>query len=225
MKTGRKKTMIIIISVVLAAALLTVLFTAVVNAVMIERGKKLIDSWEDGEKYDCILILGARVSDDGEPSAMLRDRLDRGIELYFSGVSSKILVSGDHGREDYDEVNAMKNYCVGRGVPSGDVFMDHAGFCTYDSVVRAKKVFGCDSVMIVTQTYHLYRALYIAEGIGLRCAGSSASAREYGGQLMRDARECLARVKDTGSVLFNVPPAYLGDPLPISGDGDITNDR
>ena len=225
MKTGRKKTRLAVLIVILAVLISVLLVTVVVNAVMIARGSGLIDMKETGEKYDCILILGALVSDDGRPSAMLRDRLDRGIELYFSGASSKILVSGDHGRDDYDEVNAMKDYCVSRGVPSEDVFMDHAGFCTYDSVVRAKKVFGCESVMIVTQTYHLYRALYIAGSIGLRCAGSSASAREYGGQLMRDAREYLARVKDTANVMFGAAPAYLGDPVPISGNGDITNDR
>ena len=118
----------------------------------------------------------------------------------------------------------MKAYCVAAGVPSEDVFMDHAGFCTYDSVVRAKEVFMCESVLIVTQKYHLYRALYIASSVGLECEGASASARTYAGQRMRDAREFLARVKDVASVTLHVSPAYLGEPVPITGSGDGTND-
>lgn len=222
---NRKKTLIIVAAAVAAAALCGVIATAVINAVMVSRGGELIDIQTDGEKYDCILILGAGVRDDGTPSAMLADRLDRGIELYFSGASERILVSGDHGRADYDEVNVMKEYCVKAGVPSEAVFMDHAGFSTYDSVMRAKNVFCCESVLIVSQRYHLYRALYIADGTGLRCAGASADPRRYAGQIKRDVREYLARVKDACFVLFGVDSKYGGATVPISGNGDITNDR
>ena len=119
----------------------------------------------------------------------------------------------------------MKAYCVDRGVPSEDVFMDHAGFSTYESVVRAKEVFLCESVMIVSQKYHLFRALYIACSIGLYAYGASAAKTVYAGNKYREAREFLARVKDIGSVIFRPSPSYLGDPIPINENGNITNDK
>ena len=156
---------------------------------------------------------------------MLADRLDRGIELYFAGASDRIIVSGDHGSDGYDEVNTMKAYCVQRGVPSEAVFMDHAGFSTYDSVVRAKQVFLCESVLIVTQKYHLYRALYIADSTGLYAYGASAAQVRYAGQSKRDLREYAARVKDVVYVTLGKKPVYLGETVPITGSGDVTNDK
>ena len=211
-----------------AAALALLLFAAVFciasNAAVIKRGA-FSDGSDDGEKYDCVLILGALVREDGSPSAMLADRLDRGIELYFSGRAGKILVSGDHGTKDYDEVNAMKAYCVSAGVPSEDVFMDHAGFSTYESMNRAKTVFGCEKVIVVTQGYHLYRAVYDGKKAGLVCVGAPADQRTYAGQRMRDAREFLARAKDVVYCALHVSPKYGGEPVPISGDGNVTNDK
>ena len=221
-KKKRAARAVTIIAVVLAVIILLPLAA---NAAVTGIYGKLIDAAPEGEKFDCILILGARVFDDGSVSAMLADRLDRGIELYFAGVSGKILVSGDHGTEGYDEVNAMKEYCVERGVPSEDVFMDHAGFSTYESIVRAKEVFLCKSVMIVSQKYHLFRALYIAASVGLHTYGAAAAPTVYPGNKYREAREFAARVKDIGSVIFRASPSYLGDPVPIYGDGNITNDK
>ena len=114
------------------------------------------------EDVDCIIILGCQVKDDGSLSHMLRDRLMRGLEVYEAGAAPKLLMSGDHGREEYDEVGAMKNYAIENGVPSENVFMDHAGFSTYETMYRAKEIFKAEKVIIVTQEYHLYRALYIA---------------------------------------------------------------
>ena len=225
MKKETKKKAGRIIKIASAVLVITAVLPFAANAAVTGVYGKLIDTAPEGEKFDCILILGAKVFSDGSVSAMLADRLDRGIELYFAGVSDKILVSGDHGTEGYDEVNAMKEYCVQHGVPSEDVFMDHAGFSTYDSVVRAKKVFLCESVMIVTQKYHLFRALYIASSIGLRAYGASAAPTVYAGNKYREVREFAARVKDIGSVIFNASPAYLGDPVPIRDNGNITNDR
>ena len=116
---------------------------------------------------DCILVLGCGVREDGKPSDMLRDRLTRGLALYDAGAAPKLLMSGDHGRADYDEVNTMKAVAVTAGVPSADVFMDHAGFSTYESIYRAKEIFEAKRIIIVTQEYHLYRALYLAEKLGL----------------------------------------------------------
>ena len=133
---------------------------------------------------DAIIVLGAGVRADGSMSDMLRDRMDRAISLYFDGVSDRILVTGDHGRANYDEVNAMKSYAVECGVDSSCVVMDHAGFSTYESIVRAREVFGVSSAVIVTQKYHLYRALYIADYVGIESVGASADAHTYRGQTL-----------------------------------------
>lgn len=173
---------------------------------------------------DCIIILGCQVKDDGSLSHMLRDRLMRGLEAYEAGAAPKLLMSGDHGREEYDEVGAMKNYAIENGVPSENVFMDHAGFSTYETVYRAKEIFQADKVIIVTQEYHLYRALYIAEQFGVEAYGVSADLNRYAGQSMRDFREVLARCKDWAMCIFKPEPTYLGEAIPVSGNGDVTND-
>jgi vancomycin permeability regulator SanA len=134
-------------------------------------------------------------------------------------------MSGDHGRADYDEVNAMKQVAMEAGVPSSDVFMDHAGFSTYESIYRAKAVFGADKIIVVTQEYHLYRALFIAEKLGIEAYGVNADLRSYRGQSARDIREILARCKDFVNTSFKFEPTYLGEPIPIGGNGDKTNDK
>lgn len=174
---------------------------------------------------DCILVFGCGVREDGSPSDMLADRLRRGVELYHAGAAGKLLMSGDHGRTEYNEVGAMKEYAVKQGVPSEDVFMDHAGFSTYESLYRAKEIFGAKRVILVTQEYHLYRALYIAERMGLEAWGVNADYRSYMGQAVREAREVLARAKDLVNTLFWPEPTYLGQAIPVSGDGNVTNDE
>ncbi len=174
---------------------------------------------------DCILVLGAGVREDGSVSDMLKDRLDAGIALYKAGAAPKILMSGDHGQEHYDEVNTMKQYAIGQGVPSEDIFMDHAGFSTYESMYRAKEIFGAGRIVAVTQKYHMYRALYIAKRLGLEASGVSSDPRQYRGQSMREARELLARAKDFFVCMAKPESKYLGDAIPISGNGDVTNDQ
>ena len=176
------------------------------------------------EDVDCIIVLGCLVKSDGSPSDMLSDRLERGIDLYKKGAAPKIIMSGDHGRADYDEVNAMKQIAVDSGIPSSDVFMDHAGFSTYESIYRAKEIFEADKIIIVTQEYHLYRALYIAEKLGIEAYGVNSDYRTYWGQSKRDAREILARCKDFCNMIFKPEPTYLGEKIPVSGDGNLTND-
>lgn len=176
------------------------------------------------EDVDCIIVLGAGIWGDG-PSPMLEDRLLEGINLYESNVAPKIIMSGDHGREEYDEVNIMKKFAIEKGIPSEDIFMDHAGFATYDSIYRAKEIFKAKKVIIVTQEYHLYRALYIANSLGLEAYGVPSNPRKYGGQFMRDIREILARDKDFVKCIFKPKPTYLGESIPVSGDGNITNDK
>lgn len=176
------------------------------------------------DEVDCILVMGCLVRDNGEPSDVLADRLTAGIALYESGAAPKLLMSGDHGQEDYDEVNAMKRFAVNAGVPSEDIFMDHAGFSTYESLYRAKEIFGAQKILIVTQQYHLYRALYIAERLGLEAYGVASDYRTYRGQWVRNIREVLARCKDVVTTTVKSKPTYLGEPIDLSGDGNVTND-
>lgn len=189
--------------------------------------EQILTPEEAGElqEVDCILVLGCLVKDGGEPSHMLEDRLRRGVELYKAGAAPKLLMSGDHGRKDYNEVEAMKQYAIEQGVPSEDIFMDHAGFSTYDSCFRAKDIFTAEKMIVVTQRYHLYRALYVAEKLGMEVYGVDADYRTYFNQSMRDMREMLARVKDFLYVLVCPDPVYLGDSIPIDGDGNVTNDK
>lgn len=221
MKKG-KKIGIGLLCLVLAGGILT----AALNLYVVQKGKQRILSSEEAAELnaDCILVLGCGLRADGSPSRMLQDRLDRGIELYQNAAAPKLLMSGDHGQEQYDEVNAMKKTAVEAGVPSGDVFMDHAGFSTYDSMYRAKEVFQAKRVIIVTQRYHLYRALYIAEQIGLEAWGVAAEDVTYAGQSGREVREILARIKDIGYCMIKPEPTYLGEAIPVTGNGDQTND-
>lgn len=175
---------------------------------------------------DCIIVLGCQVKPDKTPSDMLKDRLTRGVELYESDVSKKLLMSGDHGGLYYDEVNTMKRFAVDNGVPSSDVFMDHAGFSTYETVYRAKEIFKAEKVVIVTQKYHLYRALFIADKLGLEAYGVASDYHTYAGQSKREVREVLARCKDFLASKFKPVPTVLGEAIPIkAGNGDVTNDK
>ena len=173
---------------------------------------------------DCILILGAGIRGNS-PSPMLKDRLDTGIKLYNEGVAPKIIMSGDHGREEYDEVNVMKEYAINKGVPSEDIFMDHAGFSTYESIYRIKEIFNAKNILIVTQEYHLYRALYISDKLGINALGINSDPRKYSRQTYRELREILARNKDFINSIIKPKPTYLGETIPLNGNGDITNDK
>ena len=197
-----------------------------INLYIILSTKKQIIKKEDYTKLsdiDCIIILGAGIVED-KPSHMLEDRLLEGIKLYQNNVSDKIIMSGDHGRKEYDEVNVMKNYAIQKGVPSENIFMDHAGFSTYESIYRARDIFKAKKVVIVTQKYHLYRALYIAKQLGLEAYGVGADPRQYVGKTYREMREILARNKDFIKCIFKPVPTYLGETIPVNGNGDITND-
>ncbi len=186
--------------------------------------KRIINNYTNLDNIDCILILGAGVRNN-RPSLMLEDRLQKGLELYNNNVSSKIIVSGDHGRKDYDEVNIMKEYLTQNNVSSSDIFMDHVGFSTYDSIYRPKEIFKAKKIVIVSQEYHLYRALYIADKLGLEAYGVKAEPKEYYGDVLREVREVIARIKDFFKVIIKPKPKYLGETIPVTGDGDITNDK
>ena len=176
------------------------------------------------EEADCIMVLGCGVRG-SEPSPMLKDRLDTAIALYKSGAAPKILMSGDHGGEYYNEVGVMKIYAIKNGVPSEDIFMDHAGFSTYESLYRAKELFGINKLIAVTQRYHLYRTVYLGESLELGISGVSTENYNYGGMLHREVREILARDKDFFTAILGFEPETpLGEKIDVNGNGNVTND-
>ena len=218
----------VIINIILTLAALGALglsvLIAINNRVLLTTSERIITVEEAADlDADCILILGAGVNGE-RPSLMLADRLDRGLQLYFAGASEKLLMSGDHGRADYDEVNVMKEQAIAAGAKSSDVFMDHAGFSTYESLYRARDIFLARRVIIVTQPYHLPRALYIAEALGIEAWGVGADGEDYYGQSYRNAREALARVKDVFYCMTQPEPTFLGEQIPVWGDGNATTD-
>ena len=225
---NKKKIVLRVFCVLVCLGILSIGALFGINAFVKGTARDQILTPEEAAKLtdvDCILILGCGVHSDGSPSDMLHDRLRRGVELYELGAAPKLLMSGDHGRKGYDEVDAMKHFAVDADIDSDDVFMDHAGFSTYESMYRAKEIFQAKRIIIVTQEYHLYRAIYIAESLGLEAYGVSSDYRAYSGQFRMDVREILARVKDFGICVIRPKPTFLGEAIPIWGDGDLTNDE
>ena len=162
----------------------------------------------------CALILGCSVHPDGSPSLMLKDRLDCGILLYKTGVVDRLLLSGDAGQVEYNEVGAMHSYCLSQGVPEEALLLDQAGFSTYESVYRAQSVIQVERMVIVTQKYHIFRALQIAEGLGIDSLGVCSDQSNYDYAVQRELREVLARTKDLFQTALKLPPAYAGDVVP-----------
>lgn len=208
----------------LILAILAVAVPFAINGWVVASTKSRILTTEDAAKLqdvDCILVLGCAVRADGTPSPMLAERLARSVELYKAGAAPKLLMSGDNGQVEYNEVAAMANYALGKDVPSYDIFLDYAGFSTYESMYRAKEIFQAKKIIIVTQKYHLHRAIYIAKALGLDAYGVSSDTQVFAGQVNRDIREILARNKDFLTAIFKPKPTYLGDPVPVSGPGNL----
>lgn len=197
-----------------------------INQYVQRTGSRYILEAVQSPESEAILVLGAYVFPDGTLSFMLNDRLDQAYELYRLGKAGKVIVSGDHGQKDYDEVNTMKKYLIARGVPPEDVFMDHAGFNTYESVYRARDIFQVKKVIIVTQEYHLARAVFIAKELGLQACGVAADLHDYGEVMtVYRLRETAARNKDFFLAgLIKPEPTFLGETIPVTGDGTITDD-
>ena len=168
---------------------------------------------------DCVMVLGCGIEDEETPSPMLKDRLDVGIELYKQGVAPKILLTGDNGTEQHNEIHVMLKYTREAGVPEKDIFCDHAGFSTYESMYRAGSIFNAERVIVVTQTYHQYRALYIGDKLGLEVMGVASDQQTYFGQSFRESREILARIKDFFKSILRSKPTCGGEVIPISGSG------
>lgn len=175
-------------------------------------------------EYDCILVLGAGVRSDGSPSDMLRDRVTVACSLYEAMEEPRVplLMSGDH-TGNYNEVSAMKKLAAELGVPSERIFLDHEGYSTYESLYRAKYIFGARRIVIVTQQYHLHRALHIAREFGMDAVGVSSDLRPYRGQTRYEAREMLARFKDMLAAAKKIEGGTNTPPIDLGGDGNLTN--
>lgn len=216
--------MLKIIKWILKLILIVIALIVGINLFVKFEGERSLRSIEQvsGQSYDAIIVLGAGVYGNGEPTKILKDRLDRGIELYKAGAAPKMLMSGDNGKTNYDEVTAMKNYCLKQGVPAEDIFLDHAGFSTYESMYRAKAIFGVKSAVVVTQHYHEGRALYTAKRLGIKAVGVSAVEKSYTGDEARAVREFLSREKAFVQCIVKPEPTFLGDKIDITGDGQVS---
>jgi SanA protein len=173
------------------------------------------------------LVLGALVYGNGQLYFMTKDRADMAIALYKAGKVKKILVSGDHGHDNYDEVNTIRNYILKTGIPPQDVFMDHAGFNTYASMYRARDIFKVESMIVCTQQFHLNRAVFLARSMGIPTTGIAVEKIKLSGRSMAFSklRETGARLKAwLEADIFRPKPHFLGDPIPINGDGRLTED-
>ena len=222
-KSGWVKRLVIIA----VSCLLFILFMMIGINVYVGMSSKdyIADDIKDVKKgVSAIIVPGAGLESDGTPGVVLKDRLDTAIELFKAGVATRILVSGDHGDDYHNEALAMKDYVIEKGLPADAVFMDHAGFTTYETMYRARDIFGVTSCVIVTQEYHMYRSIYIARGLGLDAYGMPSDIHIDLKYLPLEAREFLARIKAFFMVMFKPEPTYLGDEIPISGSGSLTDD-
>lgn len=210
-----------------AISVLVVVFIVIlINLSIVFKTKSKIHiSIETLPKAEVVLILGARVHPDKRMSDIYLDRVQTALAVYWSGKAKKILVSGDHGGEYYDEVNTVRKFLLKEGVPAEDIFLNHAGFDTYDSMYRAKNIFGVSSVIISTQIFHLSRAIYISENLNIETSGISADRRKYLHSKDYRNRESFARIKAFLNVTFRSKSKFLGKKIPISGDGRGSWDR
>lgn len=203
--------MIFKLLLILAISGATILLIARLITAIHSDGK--IYSVEDVPAERAAVVFGAGLWRDGSPTPVLQDRVQAASELYFEGKVEKLLMSGDNRFEDYDEPTAMKNYALGLGIPEDAIVLDYAGRRTYDTCYRAKEIFGLESVILVTQEFHLPRALYICDALGLESSGINADRRVYlkRSVLYWNARELIA----TTAALWDV---HIARPLPVLGE-------
>ena len=197
----------------------------IINNVQAKGEKRIVTKDTLPEKVDAIIVLGAGVREDGTPSDILTDRLSTSLDILNMGVEGKLLLSGDHGKEGYNEVATMKDYILKNSdIKEKDIFLDHAGFSTYDSIYRAKDIFKVESAIIITNEYHLPRALYLAEKLGIDAYGYTSDKREYYYMDAYKKREKIAQLKDFLFVNVLKPePKFLGDSIPVNtSDGRDT---
>ena len=201
--------------------IVTLITLTVLNVYVYMRGTKYIISSADKIPHAQVaIILGAAVSLKGIPSPVLVDRITTAIHLYKQGKVTKILMSGGNPTITNNEVDPIRKILVAQGIPSEDIFLDHAGFDTYSSMYRAQAVFNISSAIIVTQEFHLPRAVYIARALGIDAYGVAADRGVY--SFKNYLRELLSRPNAFISVFFHRIPKYLGPKIPIEGNGSAT---
>lgn len=206
--------------------LASVLLVLLCNAYVIDSADDYILDFLEAEALediDCIIVLGAGVYSDGSMSSVLYERVRAGYELYYAGVSDRLLLSGDHSRKNYNEVGVMKAYMTEKGIPESVVFTDHAGFDTYDTMYRARDIFKAKRVLIVTQDFHISRAVYIARSLGLEAYGYACDGNNTFAGFRNETRETAARAKYVLNSIFKPEPKYLGEEIPIWGDASASN--
>ncbi|TDO77343.1 SanA protein [Flavobacterium chryseum] len=185
--------------------------------------KNIYYSLKKFPKNDVGIIFGAGINGD-QPSKYLKDRLDAGILLYNSKRINKILLSGDNGSNEYDELTVMKNYCFSHGVDTTKIFIDYAGFDTYSTMYRAKHIFNIKKATLISQKYHLNRAIYIGQKLGIKSVGFPANSGEYRGYQYVTFREYLSIFKSFFDVLRNREPHFLGHQIDINGVSNYSKD-
>lgn len=207
------------------AAFLFAAIVCIIDYSVEKTGAKYLSTKEQVSESDAIIVFGAYVFPDGKLSDMLHDRLDTGYELYNLKKAPKIIVSGDHGKVTYDEVNTMRKYLESKGVPREDIFMDHAGFDTYSTLYRARDIFKVKKAILVTQRYHLVRALYIGKKLAIDVSGISSDLHTYPGMGYYRFRDIGARNKAfLQAQILKSKPKYLGKEIPIWNSGVLTDD-
>jgi SanA protein len=205
--------------------LISVIVIVSINLFIVTKSKQFIYKKEsDLPKCYTAIVLGALVSKSGYLSDFLQDRLDVAIQLYKNRKISRFLLSGDHGHANYDEVNSMKAYLIKNGINTNDIFLDHAGFDTYNTMVRANEIFQVNDAIIVTQEFHLSRAIYIARQKGLIAYGICADKREYSSINRLRIRELIANLKALYEIAINKKPKFMGSSIPITGDSRLSYD-
>ncbi len=174
-------------------------------------------------KTEVAIIFGAGINGD-QPSKYLKDRLDAGILLYKFKKINKILLSGDNGNDQHDELTVMKKYCFVHGVDTTKIYIDYAGFDSYSTMYRAKNIFKIDRAILVSQKYHLNRAVFLGNKLGVKSIGFSANVGEYKGYKYVCFREYFSTFKSVIDVIRNRKPKFLGNEINISGTCNYTKD-
>ena len=207
------------IAIVFGAVLLIIILTSVI--IKLKTAPYIYRDLKQAPKAQVAVILGAAILKNNNLSPILRERADRAVELYQVGKVEKILVTGDNSTLAHNEVNPVRLYLLENNIPNQDIFLDYAGFDTYSSMYRARDIFLADSMMVVSQSFHLPRALFIARALGLNAYGLEADQGESHYLLKNYVREMLANVKAVFDVVSQREPKYLGDEIPLTGESNI----
>jgi len=218
-----KKIRKFLLSVIVLCLIALVVVLVTNSNITAETEKLIFTEFKDVPKAKVVIIFGAGINGD-QPSRYLKDRLDAGILLYKNNKVDKILLSGDNGRDEYDELTVMKLYCQKNGVDTTKIYIDYAGFDSYSTMYRAKHIFRVDTAILVSQKYHLNRCIYLGDKLGIKSFGYSADRSIYPGYKYYAFREKLSVTKAVLDVIRNRKPKYLGEPVDINGASNYTKE-